>query len=383
MRLTFTTEQRALRAEFHAFAKSEVAPAAARHDREERVGRALIDRLAEAGFLASLISPAHGGRGLDHLGYGLLHEEMGRACSSTRSLLTVHDMVAHTVERWGDDTQRRTWLPRLTAGTAIGAFALSEPDAGSDVAALATRATADGDAYRLDGTKCWISFGAIADVFLVFARADEGLTAFLVERDTPGLEVVPLAGMLGTRGAMLAELRLTGCRVPRVNLLAGPGRAHPFIVTEALTLGRYSVASGSIGIVGGCLAESRDHAAERGLMEHQLVQRLLTRMTVHYEAGRLLTFQAGELIWERHADASMAAVKAKYLAATNAAEAARDAVQVHGAAGCTPDHPVNRYYRDAKVMEIIEGSTEVSEGLIGRFGHADVESYGAASPKTY
>lgn len=373
MRLTLTPEQQELRAGFRDFADAEVAPHAARHDAEERLDRAMAGTLAARGLLAPLIPAAHGGRELDPIAYGLLHEEIGRACSSVRSLLTVHDMVADTVRRWGTPKQRERWLPRLTSGEALGAFALTEPAAGSDAAAVATTAepVPDGDGFLLTGTKRWITFGQLADVYLVFARTPaEGPTAFLVERERPGLEVVAIDGMLGTRGSMLAELRFDNCRVPRANLVGAPGRAHPFITASALTLGRYSVAAGSVGIVQGCLDAAAAHATGRGLMEHQLVQRMITGMVVSARAGRLLALRAGELIGSGSPDAPMAATEAKYFAGIAAGDAARDAVQILGAAGCSADHPVARYFRDAKVMEIIEGSNEISQTMIGRFGHA-------------
>lgn len=376
MRLTLTPEQAGLRDGFREFADKRVAPHAARHDAEERVDRAMADELAAEGLLAPLLPARYGGRDLDPIAYGLLHEEIGRACSSVRSLLTVHDMVADTVRRWGTPAQREGWLPRLTSGTALGAFALSEPEAGSDAAAVTTTAEPDagrgGEAngFVLTGTKRWITFGQLADVYLVFARTPaEGPTAFLVERDRPGLDVVPLNGMLGTRGSMLAELRFDRCRIPRANLVGAPGRAHPFITASALTLGRYSVASGSVGIVQACLEAAAGHATRRGLIDHQLVQRLIADMVVAARAGRMLALRAGELIGGGSPDAPMAATEAKYFAGRAAADAARDAVQILGAAGCSPDHPVARYYRDAKVMEIIEGGNEISQTMIGRFGH--------------
>lgn len=369
MRLTPTDRQRELRAGFRAFADAEVAPLAAAHDAEERIDPGLPAKLAKAGYLGALLPAEYGGRALDAVSYGMLHEEIGRACSSVRSLLTVHDMVAETVRRWGSPAQRERLLPRLVSGELIAAFALSEPEAGSDAAAVVTSAEPAGDGFALTGVKRWISFGQLADVFLVFARAARGPTAFLVERSAPGLEVTAISGMLGTRGAMLAELRLDGCRVPADARVGAEGRAHPFLTATALTLGRYSVACGSVGIVQACLDVSREHAASRDLTRHQLVQRLLAGMVVNAEAGRLLALKAGELIGAGSPDAPMAATQAKYFAGIAAAHAARDAVQVLGARGCSPDHPAARYYRDAKVMEVIEGSNELSETMIGRFGH--------------
>jgi glutaryl-CoA dehydrogenase (non-decarboxylating) len=361
MRLTLTDGQRGLRKEFRVFADTHIAPHASRHDTEERVDRSIVARLAEAGYLAPT--------DFDPIAYGLLHEEIGRACSSVRSLLTVHDMVADTVRRWGTPDQRARWSPRLASGDRIGAFALSEPGAGSDAGGITTTAEPAGDGFVLSGVKKWISFGQIAGVFLVFAMTPAGPTAFLVERDRPGCDVVPLHGMLGTRGAMLAEVRFDGCAVPGDAVLGGQGKAHPFITTSALTLGRLSVACGSVGIVQGCVDVASKYARERGVIQHQLVQRMLSTMIVGAEAGRLLSLRAAELIWSASPDGPAAATRAKYFAAVAAADAARDAVQILGAAGCSPDHPVSRYYRDAKVMEVIEGGNEISQTTIGRFGH--------------
>jgi alkylation response protein AidB-like acyl-CoA dehydrogenase len=246
---------------------------------------------------------------------------------------------------------------------------------------MATAAKPDGDDVLLTGVKKWISFGQLADLFLVFARSAEGISAYLVERDSPGLEVVAIEGMLGTRGAMLAELRLTECRVPAANVIGPPGRAHPFVTTSTLTLGRYSVACGSVGIARACLDASITHARARGLLDHQLVQRLITRMTVQTDAARLLALQAGELIGRASADGPMAVARAKYFAAVAAGDASRDAVQIHGAAGCSPGLPVERLFRDAKVMEIIEGSSEVLESLIGRAGHRALPPADAPAPQ--
>ncbi|AUG75705.1 acyl-CoA dehydrogenase [Kitasatospora sp. MMS16-BH015] len=370
MRLTPEPALAERQSTYRRLAEELVAPLAAEHDRTERVDRVLFEKLAVEGCLAPLLPERYGGQALDPLAYGLLHEELGRACSATRSLLTVHDMVADTIRRWGSAGQREHWLPRLASGERLAAFALSEPGAGSDAAAVTATAEAVEGGWELTGTKKWISFGQLADLYLVFARTQRGVSALLVERDTPGLTVAPITGMLGTRGAMLAELCFEGCRLPAEALVGPEGRAHPYLTVSSLTLGRYSVAAGSIGIVQGCLEAAAAHAAERGVIAHQLVQRMLADMVVAARAGRLLTLRAGELIGAGSPDAPMAATEAKYFASVAAGNAARDAVQVLGALGCSAESPVARYFRDAKVMEVIEGSNEISQTTIGRFGHA-------------
>lgn len=380
MRLELDDRQKAAHAEFRAFAEAEVAPCAAAHDTEQRFTPTLVRQLAERGYLASLLPRRCGGRELDTVSYALLHEEIGRACPATRSLLTVHDMVAQALLAWGTPAQRETWLPRLASGAALAAFTLSEPDVGSDAQSVRTRARRDGDGFVIDGDKSWITFGALADLFLLFARTEEGVSAFLVERSAPGLLVEPIHGMLGMRGAMLASLRLRGCRVPAENLLGRPGRGHPHVTLEALTYGRLSVACGSVGILQACLDASVAHARGRRqfdtlLEDHQLVRRMIADMVVNVDAARLLCVQAAYLIGVEDPRAPIETSIAKHFAAGAAARAARDAVQIHGALGCRQGAVVERLYREAKIMEIIEGSNEIQELMIGKQGYAELPSF--------
>jgi hypothetical protein len=366
MQVELTPEQRAARAEFRAFARSEVAPHADRFDREEAIPGELVGKLAVRGYLGSLLKPEHGGPGRDMITYGLLTEELGRACSSVRSLLTVHDMVAHGILRWGSPAQRERWLARMARGETIGALALSEPDAGSDASRVKTEARAEGDSYVLSGRKKWISFGQIADLFLLVARCEDKPTAFLVERGTPGFSTVPIRGLLGTRAAMLAELTLEDCRIPRENLVGRIGFGVSHVASAALELGRYSVAWGSVGIGQACLEASSSYAATRQqfgkpLSEHQLIRALLTDMIVNVRAARLLCCRAGYLKEIGDPGAFMEIMAAKYYASTMATRAANDAVQIHGANGISADYPVGRYLRDSRVMEIIEGSTQIQQ----------------------
>jgi alkylation response protein AidB-like acyl-CoA dehydrogenase len=368
MKLELSAEQRAARAEFRAFACREVAPHADRFDREEAIPMELVRQLASRGYLGSPVAAEHGGGGRDLITYGLLTEELGKACSSVRSLLTVHDMVAHGIERWGSREQREHWLPRLARGEVLGAFALSEPEAGSQAASVQTVAEpADGgESYLLSGRKKWITFGQIADLFLLFARCEDKPTAFLVPRDAPGLAVTPIRGLLGTRASMLAELHLTGCRIPRANLVGRVGFGVTHVASAALELGRYSVAWGSVAIGQACLDASLAYAASREqfgkiLAEHQLIRAMLTGMIVNVRAARLLCCRAGYLKEMRDPAALAEIMGAKYFASTMATRVAADAVQIHGANGVSADFPVARYFRDARVMEIIEGSTQIQE----------------------
>lgn len=305
-----------------------------------------------------------GGAGLDMVGLGTVHEEVGRGCSSVRSLLTVHTMVSWAIHRWGSDSQRERWLPDLAAGRLLGAFCLSESGAGSDAAAITTTATAHGDGWTLTGVKKWITNGARADLFLVFARCGPSTNAFLVPRDTPGVRVDPIHDMLGTRASMLAEVTFDEVRLGPDALVGPNGFVNGMVLTGVLDLGRYSVASGSVGIVQACLEASASYASRRtvggtALAEQQLIRAKLSDMVTDVRAARLLCEEAGRLKDSGDSGTIMATWVAKYFASTAAARHATEAVQIHGALGCGPDAPTARFYRDAKVMEIIEGSTEL------------------------
>ena len=376
MRLELNPQQRAAREEFRAFVAAEIAPHAGCWDRAAAIPMELVDRLRERGYLGSNVAAEYGGPGRDNVTYGLLTEEIAKGCSSVRSLLTVHDMVAHVIGRWGSPGQRERYLPAMARGEILGAFCLSEPNAGSDAKSVETVARDDGDAWVLDGRKKWITFGQIAGLFLVLAQVGEQLdgkpTAFLVERDLPGVTVKPLSGITGTRASMLAEIFFAGCRVPKENLIGKPGFGVSAVMSTALDHGRYSVAWGAVGLAQACLDASRAYAAERRqfgvpIADHQLVRRMLTNMIAEVRAARLLCLRAGWLRDTRDPGATGEIWVAKYFASTMATRAALDAVQIHGANGCSEDFPVERYLRDSRVLEIIEGSTQIQQITIPLF----------------
>lgn len=370
-----TPGQRDLQSTFREYARERIAPRAAEFDRKESMPREHLEGLAAAGFLATQVPTGYGGRGIDAVGYGLLHEEIGRACSSTRTLLTVHDMVAEVIHRIGSEEQRQRWLPHLTSGQLLAAFALTEPAVGSDAAAIETTAWPSGNAYRLTGHKRWISFGQLADRFLVIARLGEGgpPTGFLLARNTPGLTIKPMRGLLGLRGSMLAELHLDSCPIGEDARIGPAGLPSGLLVATALHLGRYGVAWGCLGIAESCREVSFQYSAERTqfglpLGRHQLIQRMLTNMLADVRAARLLCLEAGHLRQARDPAAVQATLIAKYFAARMANRVAGDAVQIHGANGIIGDRPIERHFRDAKIMEIIEGSREIHQMTIARHG---------------
>jgi alkylation response protein AidB-like acyl-CoA dehydrogenase len=352
------------RAAARRFARTCLAPLATRFDQDGRIPSETLGGIGAAGLWAPFLPVEYGGQGSSMLTTGHVHEEIGHACSSVRSLLTVHGMVAWAVLRFGTPAQRQRWLPRLATGSTLGAFCLSEPDAGSDTASLTSRAVRDGQGWVLDGTKTWVTGGQRADLFLVFARTSNGIAAFLMPRDSDGLTVTPIHCMLGTRGSMLARLTLAGVRVGPDALVGPDGFASGVVMTGVLDFGRYSVAAGSVGILQACLDACARYTEERkvgdvALRDLQLIQAKLSDMVTDTRAARLLYEAAGRLKDQGDADTLMATWVAKYFASTAAARHAAEAVQIHGAVGCSPGHVVERLYRDAKVMEIIEGSNEI------------------------
>lgn len=369
--MRLTAGQQRLRDDVREFTAKRIIPEADRWDAEERLPADLVAAMAEQGWLGALAPVEHGGAGMDAVSFGLLNEELAFGCSSVRSLLTVHSMAVHAIARWGSAAARANWLPGLASGATIGAFALTETGAGSDAAALATTARRVAGGYVLDGHKRWTTFGQLADVYLVFAQAEDRLTAFMVPRDTPGLVVEPVAGMLGIRASMTADLRFTECFVAEENLVGRPGFGLAAVGTSALDIGRYSVAWGCVGLLAACLDLSLAHTDSRQtfgkpLREHQLVRQLLAEQATNLAAARLLCREAGELKDAGDPRTVTATWTAKYFASRSAFAAAADTVQLFGAAGCGPGHPAQRLLRDAKIMEIIEGSTQMQQIHLGQ-----------------
>lgn len=366
-------EQQDSRRAFRAFANEAIEPGASRADECERLPDSLIQRLAGHGYIAAPIAKQWGGAAMDPVTYGLLTEQLGRTCQSTRNFVAVQDMVAGSIEQWAAARLKDLWLASIAAGRTVAAFALSEPGAGSAIADIATTATPDGDSFILDGRKKWISFGQIASLFLVFAQCPGGPAAFLVERDRPGLTVEPISGLLGLRASMLASLILDGCRVPAGNMVGRMGAGLAFVANTALDLGRYSTAWGAVGLAQACLEDSLRYAdlrrqGGRPISDYELVQRMLADLITDTSAARLLCHYAGVSRMAGDPDALEHTLIAKYRAATVATDAASNAVQIHGANGIGGSLPVQRRYRDAKVLEIIEGSTQIQQMLLGQLG---------------
>jgi hypothetical protein len=376
MKLELSAQQKNYQAGFRAFVNQEICPDASEWDRKEFTPPELIKKVAEQGFLGVILPQEYGGKGMDIITYGILNEEIGRGCSSVRSLLTVHNMVSYALCKWGNKFQKGYWLPKLASGEIIAAFALSEPNVGSDAKSVETTATLTGDTYVLNGEKKWITYGQIADVFLVFAKCGGKPTAFLVEKNSPGLSIKPMFGILGTRASMVAKLQFDNCQVSLENLVGKLGFGFSYIASSALDYGRYSVAWGCVGIAQACLEACIKYTNERQqfgvyLKEHQLIRQKITQMITNVKAARLLCYQAGYLKDINDPTSITETSIAKYFASTVATKVANDTVQIHGGNGCSSEYPVERYLRDSKIMEIIEGSTQIQEITIAESGYQD------------
>jgi hypothetical protein len=371
MQIELSPAQREARARFRRFVQEYIHPYADQWDRDERVPESIINELRDRRYLGAPLTGTQGAA-MDPITYGLLTEEIARGCSSVRSLLTVHDMVALGVCRWGNSQLKAEFANTISRGETLCALALSEPDVGSDAGSVKTEAWLEGEEYVLSGHKKWTTYGQIADLFLVLARCEEKLTAFLVPAKTPGLVRRPMRGIVGTRASLLAEIDLENCRIPRHYLVGKLGFGLSHVISSVLDHGRYSVAWGSVGIAQSCLTATLDYTTKRKqfgqtLRDHQLVQRMLTEMIVNTRAARLLCYRAGYLRSMDDPGASAETLVAKYYASKVAVRIANVAVHLHGANGLSEEYPVARYMRDAKVMEIIEGSTEIQQMSIAKY----------------
>ncbi|WP_405020247.1 acyl-CoA dehydrogenase family protein [Kitasatospora sp. NBC_00070] len=379
MNLELSEEQVAVRQLAADFTDREIVPFAADWDRAESVDRAIIGRLGEVGFLGLTIPEEYGGSGGDHLAYCLVLEELGRGDSSVRGIVSVSlGLVAKSVNSYGTEQQKRHWLPRLTSGEALGCFALTEPGTGSDAANLTTRAVRDGDDWLITGAKTFITNGTWAEVALVFARTGgsdperqghRGITAFLVPTATPGLERREIHGKLGLRGQATAELTFDAVRVPDSARLGAEGKGF-MVAMAALAKGRMSVAAGCVGIAQACLDAAVGYAKEREqfgkpIASYQLVQELISDISVELDAARLLTWRVADHI-ERGLPFATESSVAKLFASEAAVRAANNALQVFGGYGFIDEYPVGKYLRDARVMTLYEGTSQIHKLLVGR-----------------
>lgn len=369
MRMELTPEQIKYQTEFEEFTDKYITPHAGQCDKSERILPDVISELKRSRYMGSMIPAEYGGMGLDNITFGLLNEEIGKGCSSTRSFLTVHGMVALAILRWGTEAQKNKWLRKIASGEIICAFGLTEPNVGSDAKSIEAQASVENEHFVLNGMKKWITMGQIADLFLVFAQCKGKPSAFLVEKNTPGFITRPITGLLGARASMVAELVFENCRIPRENIVGNIGTGLSHVALSSLDYGRYTIACGCVGIGQACINESVKYARKRkqfgsALRQHQLIQKMITEMIVEVKAARMLCYNAGYLKDIGDPDSIMETWVAKYFASKMVNKVAGDAVQIFGANGCHSGYPVERYYRDAKINEIIEGTSQMHEVLI-------------------
>jgi alkylation response protein AidB-like acyl-CoA dehydrogenase len=358
------------------FAERELADRAMQADEDESFVEEQWKACGEAGWAGMYVAEEFGGGGVGTLGTSVVLCEIARACASTAVTLSVHGALACTaIERFGSDEQRRRYLPRLASGEWLGAYALSEAGSGSDAAGLRCAATPDGrGGHVLDGHKLWITSGDRADLIVVFARTSaeprsKGITAFLVETSSPGFRAGKKEKKMGIRGSSTVEIAFEGYRVPPENVLGEPNRGF----TTALALldgGRISIACQAIGIAQACLDASLKYAKERTQFGHpiadfQSIQWKLSEMATRIEASRLLTWRAA-VLKDAGRPHTKEASMAKLEASRTAVFCGKEAVQIHGGAGYTKEFPVERWFRDARVTEIYEGTTEIQNLVIAR-----------------
>jgi len=368
MDFLLTEEQQMFRDMFRDFAQKDVAKLAEHMDKEERLSPDLLKKAAGQGLLGAMTPEDFGGAALDPLSYVLMLEELGKACMATAITIAYHtSLVAQAVLDFGSDTQKETWLPALAEGAAIGAFALTEPDAGSDVGTLGTRAVQDGDDYILNGVKTWVTNAGIAGLFVVMAQAAEGTTAFLVEKDAPGLKLGQSELTLGLRAASIHTLYLDTVRVPKANRLGAEGEGQT-IAAHVLGYFRLALAAAGLGVAGAAVEAGVKFSAERiqfgGPIAHkQAIQNYLADASVQVEALRYLVYHAA---WQagQGGDFSHDSTYAKLFAAQAARFVTDKMVQVHGGYGYIEDYPIARMYRNSRALDLLGGTDELARVAI-------------------
>ncbi len=330
----------------------------------------MLRELAARGVLCAQVPAAHGGLGLDSHRNGELTAHVGRLCSSVRSVMTSHGMAAWTLQRLGSPAQREGYLTQLTSGQ-LAAVAFSEPDAGSDLSAMTTEIRPCGDSVVLDGQKVWVTGAHYADLLMIFGRYGDGAAVAVVPASAPGVRVERIADPLGCRAAGHAHVRLDAVRLPASSVLGGGGQSLSLLVTTALSYGRISVAWGCVGILRACLSAAARHAKGREqfgqpLAQHQLVARHLAELWAAEQVSTRVCEHASRCWDSGSPDMITATVLAKHVSAGHAARGAAAAVQVLASAGARDGHVAARAYRDAKLMEIIEGSTEICQLILAQ-----------------
>jgi len=375
MDFDLTDEQRLIRDTAREFTDNEVIDRARENARNHHFDLELVEMLARQGYLGAIVPPQYGGAGLDYLSYGLVVEEIGRGCSSVRTVISVQtSLVCSAILRWGTEEQKLHYLPKLCSGEWLGCFGLTEPDTGSDAANQKTRAVKTDSGWLINGAKMWISMGNYARVAMIFAQTDpalghKGLGCFLVDTEQDGFKPSPIEHKMGLHASDTASIALEDVEVPEEAVLGEIGEGFK-VAMSALDSGRYSVAAGCVGVCRGCVEESVKYATEREqfgrpIASFQLVQAMIAEMVLKTDASRMLVWRAGWLKDQGRPNTLETSI-AKLHATEAAVECANTAIQVHGGAGYVDDHPVERYFRDVRVTTLYEGTSQIQKLIIGR-----------------
>jgi len=371
--LELTEEQKLVQKSVREFAESEVRPLAKEHDETGRFPRALFQKAAQLGLTGVPFPEKEGGAGFDYVAYTIVIEEISRCCASTGVILSVQNsLYGDPIHRYGTEEQKEKFLLPYTRGEKVGCYALTEPQAGSNAAALQTRAVKKGDAYVLNGTKAWITCGGEADAAIVYvntdpAKGEKGITAIVVEKGTPGFQVGKEEKKLGIHATACCELIFTDCAVPVANRIGNEGEGYK-IALATLDGGRVGIAAQATGIAQGAFEAALTYSQERLAFGHpisqfQAIQFMLADMSTEIDAARLLNRKAA---WKQDTGArfTMDAALAKLFASEMATRVAHKAIQIHGGNGYSREYPVERNYRDARITEIYEGTSEIQRLVI-------------------
>jgi butyryl-CoA dehydrogenase len=373
MAYQLTEEQRMIQAMVREFAREELIPSAAKRDVTGEFPADNIRKMGELGLMGMTVPPEYNGAGADTVSYSVALQEIGYACASTAVIMSVHNSVAcGPVYLFGSEYLKETYLKPLASGEKIGSFALTEPGAGSDPAGQKTKAVKDGHSYIINGTKVFITTGKNSDLTVVTSYTDRtkkhhGISAFVVEKGTPGFYVGKEEDKMGLRGSDTAELIFEDCRVPEENLLGNEGDGF-VIAMASLDGGRIGIASQSVGLGQACLDAAVSYAKERvqfnkPISQFQGIRWLIADMATQIEAARLLTFNAAAMR-DRDENFSAAASMAKVFASEMSNKVAYQALQIHGGYGYIKEYPVERFYRDARVLTIYEGTSEIQRIVV-------------------
>ncbi|MBU0497485.1 MAG: acyl-CoA dehydrogenase [Candidatus Thermoplasmatota archaeon] len=375
MNFELTAEQKQFQTTVQEFAEKEIKPLAVKIDKEEYFPKDMYKKMGKLGLMGMTVPKAYGGAGIDKICYMIGIEEISRYCGSTGITVEAHNTLgAGYIYETGTEEQRKKYLPKITNGIGFSALAITEPNAGSDVGSLLTKAEKDGDEWILNGTKQWITNGDIADVVIVMAKTDKskgtrGISAFLVEKDTPGFTVSSLEDKLGLRGSRTAELIFENCRIPKENMLGTENQGF-YEVMDTLDRGRSAVGAMAVGIARGALEDSIEYAKTREqfgrpIGKYQAIQWMISDMATEIDAARLLVYRAAQLEQEKK-PFTLEASMAKLFASEIAMRATKNAIQIHGGYGYMRDRPLERYFRDIKLCQIGEGTSEIQRIVIAR-----------------